>query len=122
MRYFMADFSSGFSGYEKAEDIHGQIRLCLAAGNSLLHLKNMNFNFACRYSPEQAKQVRLILDREGVKALSLWVAGDVEAQNAVTLAGIYGVEYIVAETAEIKNAIEKLTDKYTVIAENEKRG
>ena len=114
----MADFSLGFFGYEKAEDIHGQIRLCRAAGKSLLHLKNMNFNFACRYSPEQAKQVRMILDREGVKALSLWVANDVEPKLAVENAKIYGVEYIVAEDDKTKNAIESISDEFTVITED----
>lgn len=115
----MADFSLGFFGYEKAEDIHGQIRLCQTAGKTLLHLKNMNFNFACRYSPEQAKQVKIILDREGVKALSLWVAKDVEPQRAVENAKIYGVEYIVAEDENTKKAIENISDEFTVMTEGE---
>ena len=116
----MADFSEGFFGYEKAEDIHGQIKLCLESGKTYLHLKNMNFNFACRYSSAQAKQVRNLLDREGVKALSLWVANGVSAKDAVELADIYGAEYIVAEDEETKNAIENNTDKFKVIKE-EKR-
>jgi len=118
----MATFSDGFFGYEKAEDIHGQIRLCRSAGKNCLHLKNMNFNYACRYSPSQASQVRALLDREGIKALSLWVAKDIEPQKAIALAEIYGVEYIVAENYKAKMAIKNMTDKFKVISKEEKRG
>lgn len=116
----MNDFSLGFKGYEKAEDIHGQIALCKEAGKSFLHLKNMNFNFACNYSENQAKEIKKILDREGVKALSLWVGEKADALNALRIAAIYGTEYLVAETEEIKNELlKKSNGSFTVINEKE---
>lgn len=112
----MTDFSLGFKGYEKAEDIHGQIRLCKDAGKTMLHLKNMNFNFACKYDDSQAKEVKKLLEREGVKALSLFVSDDVSPFRAGVLADIYGVEYIVVTSENRKKELEKeITDKDIVI-------
>lgn len=115
----MTDFSKGFKGYERAEDIHGQIRLCKGENLDMLHLKNMNFNFACSYTVPQAKEVKKILDREGVKALSLWVSEETEPSAAVELASVYGVEYIVAENEETKNRLLASGSSFTVITEEE---
>ena len=113
----MADFSSGFKGYESAEDIHGQIRLCKENGGNMLHLKNMNFNFACSYNASQAKQVRLLLDREGVSALSLYVSDEVSPENAKMLAGIYGVEYLVVGSEEKKRELAGVFEEGKIIFE-----
>lgn len=115
----MTDFSSGFKGYEKAEDIHGQIRLCLSENKNMLHLKNMNFNFACNYNDSQAKEVKKLLDREGVKALSLYVNDDVPAERVKSLASIYSVEYIVVGSDEKKKELENDISDLTVITEGE---
>ncbi len=115
----MTDFSLGFKGYEKAEDIHGQIRLCKAENKSFLHLNNMNFNFACKYDDNQAAEVKKLLDREGVKALSLFVLEDVSAFRVKALADIYGVEYLVVNSKEKKQELEKdIKDKIIVIKED----
>lgn len=111
----MTDFSLGFKGFLQAEDIHGQIRLCKADNKNMLHLDNMNFNYACKYDDSQAKEVKKLLDREGVRALSLYVRNDVSPERARALADIYGVEYLVVDSDEKKRELESLiTDKQII--------
>ena len=115
----MADFSMGFKGYEKAEDIHGQIRLCKENGGNMLHLKNMNFNFACKYNASQAKQLKLLLDREGVRALSLYISDSVTPENAKMLADIYGVEYLTVGNDGKKQELSNVFDGEKIIVERQ---
>ena len=78
----------------------------------------MNFCYACRYDDNQAKEVRKLLEREGVKALSLYVGNDVSAERVKALADIYGVEYIVVNSQDKKTELEKeITDKKVLFEE-----
>ena len=114
------DFSNGFKGYEKAEDLHGQILLCKSAGKKALHLKNMNFNLACRYSENAAREIKKILDREGVSVLSLWTDKNTEPSSVLLLAKIYGAEYIVTDTKDTKEKILSVSDgNFKIITEEE---
>jgi len=115
----MIPFSSGFKGYEQAEDIHGQIRLCKENNKNMLHLKNMNFCLACDYNENQARQVKKLLDREGVGALSLFVFASSDEEKCLKLASVYKAEYIVCENDETKERFKNLTDSFTVITDGE---
>ena len=115
----MSIYSQGFKGYEMAEDIHGQIRLAKAQNIPEIHLKNMNFNFACNYSDNQAKEVKKLLDKNGIKALSLFVNDDVPADRAKSLASIYQVKYIVTDNEEKRSELEKEITDFTIVNEGE---
>jgi hypothetical protein len=107
----MSVYSQGFKGYEEAEDIHGQIRLAKAKNIDSLHLKNMNFNFACYYDDAQANEVKKLLDKNGIKVLSLFIKDDVPAERAKSLAGIYQAKFLVTATEGKKKELEKeITD------------
>ncbi len=113
----MSDYSQGFKGYELAEDIHGQIKLCKEQNLDSLHLKNMNFNFACCYDDNQANEVKKLLDRNGIKALSLYINDDVSPERAKKLASIYGVEYLVTGNEEKKHQLEKEINDLIIITD-----
>ena len=116
----MNELINGFCGYLYAEDIHGQIALCKNAGKKGLCLKNLNFNYACNYNENQAKEVKKILAREGVYAVSLWVGETSLPEDYVKLAGVYEVEYIVTSSEDMKEKLLKLcSDKYKVFTEKE---
>ena len=115
----MSIYSQGFKGYEMAEDIHGQIKLAKAQNIHELHLKNMNFNFACNYDDNQAKQVKKLLDKNGIKALSLFINDDVSADRAKSLASIYQVRYLVTATEEKKKELEKEINDIEIVTQGE---
>ena len=115
----MSIYSQGFKGYETAEDIHGQIRLAKALNIDSLHLKNMNFNFACNYDDSQAKEVKKLLDKNGIKALSLFVNDDVSPERARSLAEIYQVKYIVTDNEEKRKQLADEITEFEIVNEGE---
>ncbi|MBO4339352.1 MAG: hypothetical protein K5755_02310 [Clostridiales bacterium] len=114
----MSDFSQGFKGYELAEDIHGQIRLAKEKNINSLHLKNMNFNFACNYDDSQAKEVKKLLDKNGMNALSLFIKNDVSPFRAEKLGAIYGVKYLVTDNEDKKRELEDNINDFIIVKED----
>lgn len=114
----MSIYSQGYKGYEQAEDIHGQIRLAKAQNIDSLHLKNMNFNFACYYDDNQAKEVKKLLDKNSIKALSLFIKDDVPSDRAKSLASIYQVQYLVTDSEEKRQQLENDIKDIKVVKED----